>query len=146
MPATRNRSRHFCPLPLSTGVTKNTQCSSTEWNNALLTRRREGRARSASGVGLVPCRRRVSSCGQCMAGCLPLLWCSKKTCPLPGEGTYNSGVGRVLYDAHTWSKNKRPFFELKQGKIFPPKAVSPTQALWALSLLVRECSKPKAHS
>lgn len=47
-------SRHFCLLHLGINVTKkNTAQSSTGWNDALLTHRRD-RARSASTVGVSP--------------------------------------------------------------------------------------------
>lgn len=44
--------------------------------------------------------------------------------------------GRTM--EHSWT--------LKQGKIFPHEAISLEQAVWALYLLVRKCSRSKAHS
>ena len=50
------------------------------------------------------------------------------------------------YVKHTSKGDKRTFNEPEKGKMFPYKLIKPAQAVWALCLLVRKCSKPKVHS
>lgn len=49
----------------------------------------------------------------------------ERLCPLRVEVRSNSEVGQVPDDAHTSSKDKRTFFDPKQGEIFPHKMISP---------------------
>ena len=51
----------------------------------------------------------------------------------------------MLYGAHHARKDTGDLFGPKTGKDIPHKVTRLAQAAWALYLLVRECSKPKAH-
>ena len=62
------------------------------------------------------------------------------------ENRYNSGVGQVLYDAHSLSRDKRIFLEHETGKEVPHKVRRLAQAVWTPYLLVRKYSKPKVLS
>ena len=57
----------------------------------------------------------------------------------------HSGGDQVLYGAHHASKDTGDLFEPRTGKDVPHKVTRLAQAAWSLYLLVRKCSKPKAH-
>ena len=61
-------------------------------------------------------------------------------CVLSTEYRYNSGVGQVL------TQKKRAYIGLVTGKDILTQVISPAQTVRALHLLVRKCSRPKAHS
>lgn len=58
---------------------------------------------------------------------------------------YSSRIGQVPYDAHL-KRKKEHTQNLKQGKIFPHKVLSPAEAMRTLHLWGRKCPRPKAHS
>lgn len=91
--------------------------------------------------GLLP----VATTGQLVY--MYLSWATVEgICSLPTENRNDGGVGRVTYDAHTLTKDKRGLTELEQGKVFPHKVISLALAVWVLYLLVRKCFRPRAYS
>ena len=62
----------------------------------------------------------------------PACTAAEGPCPLPTGGD-SSGVGQVAYATHTQAEQRNTHYvRLEQGKIFPHKAISLTQAVWAL--------------
>lgn len=85
----------------------------------------------------------------------PLSYYSKRTpTPPPRTVTYcklehgmhhSWSMSKGSWGTHL-SRTKEHLWSMKQGKVFPRKVIHCAQAVWALSLLVRKCSGPQAHS
>lgn len=117
----------------------------TGWDNILVMKKKD-RARSVSILSVL--------WGQCI---LPWSWHREiiHTHPshaadeghpsLPTRNLHSSGFGQVPY-AYTFSRTKKYTSSPKQKRIFPSKSICLAQAVRALYLHERKCSRPMAHS
>lgn len=147
--AIRNVSPHFCLLHLCIGSDQSKQNAVMHWAEWALPTWRRARARSALVMGVGPpwsagpSRKAVH--GNWLA-CIPLTPQWKELSAYPVQyglleaGAWSGPLMRML------NGNKRTFIEPATGKDIPSKVISLAQVVWALYLLGRKCSRPKAHS
>lgn len=113
---------------------ENATQSSTEWNNSLLTQRRN-RARSASVVvdgPPWPAGPSQQSKQSHWPACIPLMLQNKRLCDLPTRDVVLE-LSRY-HITYMLKQNKGYTLSLKQIKIFSYKATSPAQAVRSLCL------------
>ena len=77
--------------------------------------------------------------------CTLLVLQQKDPVPSP-QGDVAVGLARCHMMHMLYAETKEHSLPLEKKKIFPHKAISLTQSVWVLHLLVRMCSRFKAHS
>lgn len=151
VPATNPRGGLQMLLPLACWgwgrqVKHNTVKPQMEWCFTYIER---GQSKISFDVGVGPSWPAGPQGGQHGATglCTPLLCCKRRTLTLPcGAWNIESWVRACGPLTGTRKQNEGTLSEHETGKDIPHNAESPTQAVCALCLLVRKCSRPKALS
>lgn len=122
--------------------------SSTGWNNSLLTERRQSKISFSGG-----CQSPLASESLLVAGCRAVhlctpFWCHSGRNPVPCPRSTDATVRlAICHLTHTLSaETKRAHIQSETKKDIPTQGDKLGTGCVDLYLLVRRCSRPKAHS